>query len=228
MKIKSSNSTLSPLRLKRIVKDRYCQNLGNMAKTPRFVPYSKLIYRLYEALYMLDILKHNILGPHHVANLDFSTLLAVRRRFLGNIAFFCDYTKGGRTSTAVAIEDGRICNTFWVSSNEGPQEEVRTFVESVITKAKAFHAIPDDQKAEAEIDLTGQCINFALSRIRKQAHGLSNSAQSCRKFITATMTDQQGERSPEILRADSLHSLISESQTLDNGSVNLNSPVIKI
>lgn len=163
-----------------------------MARTPRLDPYLRLIYRLYEASYLLDILGR-VRGPHHVTNLDFSTIFAVRRRFLKNIAFLCDYKKGGPTSTAVAIEDGEKCNTFWIASNEGPQEAVLEFVMSVISKAEAFHKEPDDKKVSAEVDLTRVCVDFASSRIRKQSHGLSSSAGRCRQFIMEAMPDMQGK-----------------------------------
>lgn len=164
-----------------------------MAKTPRLDPYLRLIYRLYEALYLLDILG-KVRGPHQVTNLDFSMIFAVRRRFLKNLAFLCDYKKGGPTSTAVAIEDGQKCNTFWIASNEGPDEAVLNFVTSVIAKAKAFHEEPEAEKVSAEVDLTRLCVDFASSRIKKQSHGLSSSAGRCRKFINEAMPDVQGKR----------------------------------
>lgn len=163
-----------------------------MAKTPRFDPYLKLIYRLYEALYLLEILGR-VRGPHNVTNLDFSTIFAIRRRFLKNLAFLCDYTKGGPTTAAVAIEDGQSCNTIWVASNEGPEEAVRIFLTTVITKARAYHREPDDQKVNTEADLTNICVDFASSRIKKQARGLSSSTRRCRQFIIDALQDQQGK-----------------------------------
>lgn len=174
-----------------------------MAKTPRLDPYLRLIYRLYEALYLLDILGR-VRGPHHVTNLDFSTIFAVRRRFLKNIALLCDYKKGGPTSTAVAIEDGQKCNTFWIASNEGTDGAVLDFVTSVIAKTKALHKEPDDKKVSAEVDLIRLCVDFASSRIRKQSHGLSSSAGRCREFIMEAMLDMQGEKkSKEVVHSHS-------------------------
>lgn len=174
-----------------------------MAKTPRMDAYLRLIYRLYEALYLLDILGR-VRGLHHVETLDFSTLLAMRRRFLRNMAFLCDYKKGGASSAAVAVEDRKDCNVFWIASNEGPPEGVGTFLKSVIMAAKAFFTMPADQKPEAALDLTNKCVDFASSRIKKQAHGLSSSARRCREYITAHMVDQRGEWSSEVLRANTV------------------------
>lgn len=172
-----------------------------MGKTPRLNPYFRLIYRLYEALYLLAILGR-VRGPHSTTNLDLSTLLAVRRRFQKNIAFLGDYKKGGPSSTAVAVEDREDCNVFWIASNEGSSEETRTFLKAVIVAAKAFHTMPDDQKTKARFDLTHKCVNFASSRINKQAHGLSSCARKCRAHITAHMIDQHGETNPPFLRMD--------------------------
>lgn len=164
-----------------------------MGKTPRLDAYLRLIYRLYEALYLLEIMGR-VRGPHHVAKLDFSTLLAVQRRFLKNLAFLCDYKKGGPSSTAVAVEDCENSNVFWLASNEGPSEEIRTFLRSILMKAKASCTMPNDQKHRTEIDLISQCVELASSRIKKLAHGLSSSAKKCQEYLTANMADQRGER----------------------------------
>lgn len=165
-----------------------------MAKTPRFDPYLKLVFRLFEALYLLGQLGR-VRGPQLVAAFD-SSILARRRRFLKNLAFLCDYLKGGPSSTALAVEDRADRNVFWISSNapEDPSKDTRGFLESVITAAKNFHRIPDDQKARAEYILTRKCVEFASVRVKKEAHGVSSSAKKCRLFLEQQLAHKKGEK----------------------------------
>lgn len=163
-----------------------------MGKTPRLDQYLRLIFRFYEALYLLDTLGR-VRGTHHTANLDLSTKLGRRWRFLKNLAFLCDYMKGGPSTAAVAVEDRADCNVFWISSNEGPSDAIGLFLNSVITAVKQFHVLPEDQKAQAEHDLTVKCVEFASKKVKKQAHGLSNSARKYRQTITASLDKSQGE-----------------------------------
>lgn len=164
-----------------------------MAKTPRMDPYLRLIYRLYEALNLLDLLGR-VRGPQRIVAFDSSTL-AIRRRFLKNLAFLCDYMKGGPSSTAVAVEDRANCNVFWISSNEEPSEDTRKFLEFVITTVKNSHALTESQKTQAENSLARKCVEFASMRVRKQARGLSSSARLCRQYLATHLIDHKGESS---------------------------------
>lgn len=162
-----------------------------MAKTPRFDAYYRLISRLYEALYMLRILGR-VRGPHRIANLDVSTARGVRRRFLKNLAFLCDYTKGGPSTAALAVEARSDCNMFWLSSNEGPSEAVLDFLKSMIQDVKASSALSGGQRPEAENILILKCIEFARKRVTKQAKGLSSSVRLCLGYLATEMANGNG------------------------------------
>ncbi|KAF3765789.1 hypothetical protein M406DRAFT_339143 [Cryphonectria parasitica EP155] len=161
-----------------------------MAKTPRLNPYHRLICRLYEALFLLYILG-GVRGPHLIAHLDLSTTLAIQRRFLKNLAFLCDYKKGGPTTVAVAVENRHDCHLFWISSNEGPSEAVVSFLKSIIQSVKAFQVLSEDQKNQAENELMSTCVDFARLRVKKQAHNLVNLVTKCQKYITENFIDER-------------------------------------
>lgn len=159
---------------------------------PRFDPYFRIICRLYEALYLLHILG-GIRGPHLLPILDFSTILATRRRFLRNLAFLCDYKKGGPSTTSIAVEDRHDCNLFWVASNEEPPGSVLEFLKSVIDAVRGFPSLPEERQTEVEQDLEVRSVIFAAKRIKNHAQSLVSSARTCRKHVTTHLPAETGE-----------------------------------
>ncbi|UQC87193.1 uncharacterized protein CLUP02_12695 [Colletotrichum lupini] len=151
-----------------------------MALTPRMEPYARLRYRLYEALLLLSIIRP-IVGPHVVSQLGTYTTQDVQRRFFKNLAFLCDYRKGGRTATAIAVENRYDCYVFWVASNEGAGDKVVGFLEDVLKTLRVFcEPINELDRATAEVALVVRCTAFASDRLRQEARILRNSARKCR------------------------------------------------
>ncbi|KAF4773046.1 hypothetical protein HER10_EVM0001360 [Colletotrichum scovillei] len=151
-----------------------------MALTPRMEPYARLRFRLYEALVLLSIIRP-IGGPHIVSQLGTYTTQGVQRRFFKNLAFLCDYKKGGSTATAIAVEDCYDCYVFWVASNEGAGDKVVDFLEDVLKILRMFcESINDMDRATAEEALLVRCTALASDRLRQEARILRNSARKCR------------------------------------------------
>lgn len=120
-------------------------------------------------------------GPHIRTNLDFSNMLATRRNFLQNLAFLCDFTKGGHSTTALAVQDRYDCNVFWIASNTGPSESVVEFLQLVIETVKESRLA--SEKTRIKKKLKYECIEFATKRIKNQAQGLSSAIKKCREYL---------------------------------------------
>lgn len=177
-----------------------------MARTPRFDPYVRLIYRFYEAVCLLSILG-NTRGPHVTTVFTPSSLIAIRRRFLKNLAFLCDNLKGGSSTASIAVQDRPDCYVFWVASNMGPSENALLFLRSVLGDVKASVMSTQCDRRVVEDDLTRKCVRFSLKRMRSQAHSLVNCAQRCREYLLVNSTDHMGEN-PLSARVETLHSLM--------------------
>lgn len=166
-----------------------------MARTPRFDRFERLIYRFYEAIYLLSLLG-NTRGLHVATVFDSSNFIAVRRRFLKNLAFLCDNVKGGNSTASIAVQDRPDCFVFWVSSNGGPSDRVLVFLRSVLEDIKAFVRSSQDVERDFENDLVRKCVLFSHKRMRSQAHSLVNCAQRCRDHLLENRTDNQSENLP--------------------------------
>lgn len=177
-----------------------------MARTPRFDPYERLIFRFYEAICLLSLLG-NIRGPHVATVFDPSSLIAVRRRFLKNLAFLCDEVKGGDSTASIAIQDCPDCYVFWVSSNKGPSDGTLVFLRSVLEDVKAFVMSTQGDRRTVELDLTRKCVRFSLKRMRSQVHSLVNCSRRCIDHLLADPANKRGENS--LSRGASFKSLTS-------------------
>lgn len=161
-----------------------------MARTRRLDPYERLIYRFFEAVYLLSLLG-STRGPHVASIFDPSSLVGIRRRFLKNLAFLCDGVKGGSSTASIAVQDSPERYTFWVSSNQGPAASVLGLLHSVLESIKIFVRSSKDDRIDIENGMIRECVRFSSRRVRSQAHGLVNCAERCRDYLQSHPTDER-------------------------------------
>lgn len=143
-------------------------------------PYFRLLARFYEALVLLALLRP-VVGPHVVSQLKRFNIKDTRRLFLKNLAFLCDYKKGGDTTTAIAVEDREDCYVFWVATNEGAKDKVIQFLGDILERVKSAAGLPNERDAvERALAVSAQ---FAHPRIKKEAGILRNAAIQCSSLL---------------------------------------------
>lgn len=150
-------------------------------KIPRLDRYVRLLSRFYETLIFLFLVKR-VQGPHFAINHEPTSLLATRRRFLRNLAFICDFKKGGDSTAAIAVEDRPDGYKFWLASNEGAGDRVVGFLAISLEQLKHILSLPQAQRANSEAVFTQDCVDFALQRLRKESKLLRNTARRCGEF----------------------------------------------
>jgi hypothetical protein len=174
----------------------HCRSDSVSPNRPRLDPQQRLLSRFYEPLVLLYTLGRTrgerpraVMPPQdHFAYLPLTDL---RRAFLNDLAYMCDYDKGGETVTAIGVQSTPQKHIFWVASNAGSKTKIIDFLRSLLTQLMDVSAAPDVAKLAAELAL--QCITFATPRIKKyRSHlkpllrrcitHLSETKQSVRKF----------------------------------------------
>ena len=104
-------------------------------------------------------------------SLDLSPEKKLQRKFLHNLSYVCDFEKGGKSCTAIGLEDSETCYKFWVASNKAINKTV-DFLKNALNQLKnvASHS-PQDLEAskKAFVDF---CLKFATSRIKDEARCL--------------------------------------------------------
>ncbi|ETS75099.1 hypothetical protein PFICI_13583 [Pestalotiopsis fici W106-1] len=156
-----------------------------MTKTPRFDDYQRLLGRFYEPLLLLLALGKTR-GEHSPSPPDESSRQSIRRRFFNNIAYLCDFTKGGDSTSAIGIEERDDCYNFWVASNQ-PSSKIRDFVDDILNDVRKLGYEQSLRRGD-EQRFTYYCIDFARQRISKEAKMLSNAFKGCIKYL-----EEQGQ-----------------------------------
>lgn len=148
---------------------------------PRLDRYSRLWYRFSEPLILLLSLGKTR-GEHFSGPKASSPKQAARRRLQDNIAYLCDYTKGGDSTSSAVFEDSENCYNLWISSNQ-TSTKIVDFVEDVLKDVRAILILKLGHREEAETRFVDKCIGFACQRVNKEAKILSNIFKKCIKHL---------------------------------------------
>ncbi|RAH65502.1 nucleic acid/nucleotide deaminase domain-containing protein [Aspergillus aculeatinus CBS 121060] len=155
---------------------------------PRLNAYKRLLGRFYEPLFLLRVLGQTR-GQHTVGSPGPSSEQA-RRRFLRNLAFVCDFAKGGISCTAIGLEDSETCYRFCISSNASVDKIVE-FAKNVLSHLERFPTLAggsDERRYKDE--LTSFCLNFAISRVKKERQCLFQAIRQCYPIPGSVKTQQ--------------------------------------
>ena len=137
--------------------------------TPRMNHYQRLMSRFYEPLVLLHTLSsfpRNQPSIIHENEASRGSEKSLHKQFLNDLAYLCDYLKGGDTVVSIAIEERPQGYVFWVASDTKHTTKVTTFLKKVLDILKSItlsHAKREDFKR----DLTLDCIKFSKCRIEE-------------------------------------------------------------
>lgn len=148
--------------------------------------YPKLIKRFYEPLRVLHVLGQTR-GKHTVVPRSADPSDQSRRRLLENLAYLCDYDKGGSTTAALALEGLDTGYVFWIASNGASKlAKMDPFLESSIANIRrVIRGAPEFTEAQ----FVEQCIIFATPRIKKEQRFLENFIAAAIRSLSCPRSD---------------------------------------
>ncbi|OAL42582.1 hypothetical protein IQ07DRAFT_669315 [Pyrenochaeta sp. DS3sAY3a] len=154
---------------------------------PRLDPQERLLCRFYEPLVLLYTLGSTreermcaaMPSRDYLAHLPLKDL---RRIFLSELAYVCDYDKGGETVAALGLQTTPQGHIFWVASNTGSGTKVIPFLNSLLTKLT--HISTASNTADVLEEVVSQCIRFATPRIKKYRSHLVPQLRRCTSHLT--------------------------------------------
>ncbi|KAF2257427.1 hypothetical protein BU26DRAFT_383799, partial [Trematosphaeria pertusa] len=147
--------------------------------------------RFYEPLVLLYTLGRTR-GEHTCAvlstqeNVSHLPLKELRRKFLSELAYACDYDKGGDTVTAIGLESTPQRYIFWVASNSCPRRKIIPFLRSLLARLKHVSDESAQLPPEGPVDIATLCIHFASPRIKKYRSHLSPLLRRCQGYLAET------------------------------------------
>ncbi len=167
----------------KIKRKQTLQKEGKEAHTPRLSPEDRLKSRFYEPLVLLHVLDRN--GQQHISRCPSEDLVApqlqlreLRRTFLGQLAYVCDYTKGGDTVTAMALEAQPSGVIFWVASNIELSLKVVSFLQGILNTLQRL-ASQHEQRITTEDDIAQRSIKFNHKRVKTYQTLMQKPLQKC-------------------------------------------------
>src|SRR5947207_9224995 len=86
---------------------------------PRMDRTERLLHRFYEPLVLLRVLDptRGVQNTNRGPDSTFDTLQDLRRKFLDQLSWTCDYKHGGDTVSAIAAEETPQGTRFWLAAN---------------------------------------------------------------------------------------------------------------
>lgn len=155
-------------------------------------PYEKLINRMYEPLILLHAL--DPVRGEHIATTSppINTAQHLRRQFRDDLAFLCEYDKGGDACTALGIEEREDCLVYWVAANTNPQNKIEPFLASLLGSlakvAREGGSGTDASAGTARLhtateEVTAKCATYALPKIKKTCALLRGRISDCKKCL---------------------------------------------
>ncbi|KAH7232233.1 uncharacterized protein BKA55DRAFT_598243 [Fusarium redolens] len=164
---------------------------------PRLDKYMRILSRLFEFLALFHILKRAN-GPHTAVSQPPADLQSARRRFLSSLCFFCDYQKGGKTTTSIALESRGNGVVFWVAANVSPNDGVVAFLSTVLEDLRREPTSTETDRQTLIAMLTFSSIQFAAPRLRKERGLLERAARFCENYLTANLDTIQTPADKEV------------------------------
>ncbi|KAL9109303.1 MAG: hypothetical protein Q9227_006058 [Pyrenula ochraceoflavens] len=157
---------------------------------PRFGAVERILHRFYEPLVLLHTLnptRGDQIPRDANKNDNNGDLKTLRRSFLDDLSYFCDYEKGGETVTAIALESQPQGNVFWVASNANAKSKMLNFLREVMCDLQRFTNAPNLNEGGAQLvnSLARKAIKFGQQRIKKYFSLLlqKQTLPRCLKFL---------------------------------------------
>ncbi|KAK5994461.1 hypothetical protein PT974_04936 [Cladobotryum mycophilum] len=157
---------------------------------PRLGQYRKLLHRFYEPLFLLHTLGQTR-GDHTSHPEDVNDEELHRRRFLRNLAYICDFGKGGVSCTALGLEDAEDRYKIWVAVNR-EDNRVPTFLRAALLSLSRLINIPEERRELYEREFLNDCVGFAARRCKDQVACLRRAIRESQEIL-----ERQGENEDE-------------------------------
>jgi hypothetical protein len=142
--------------------------------------YFKLWRRFYEPLIMLKILG-STRGEHSPLHQQSPV-----HRFLDNLAYICDYDKGGLATSAISLETTPEQYRFWIASN-CPKCSAKSvpFLRDCLQSVRTITDSSAYEKVSLQEIFIRSCVQFAKRRVKKEAAMLMTEIKKCAAFFSS-------------------------------------------
>jgi OTT_1508-like deaminase len=159
---------------------------------PRLDAHKRLLSRFYEPLVLLHVLDRN--GEQRVPRShqeDFSTSAQeLRRNFLEQLAYICDFVKGGDSVTAVALEAHPSSVIYWIASNSEPSEVVVSHLHEILCLLSNLSSSSESFRRTLEERVATKCVQFSAKRVEAYQTLIRRPLEACIKALSVSSENE--------------------------------------
>ncbi|OCT52304.1 hypothetical protein CLCR_08353 [Cladophialophora carrionii] len=151
----------------------------------------KLLRRFYEPLVLLGALDptRGAHRPDLTSDLGLDKQSKWWRNFLDQLAFLCDFEKGGDTVTAIAVQKRVDHPVFWLASNSKSRDKARDHVCWILGRLNDMHSV-DIWDDEREREILFGCIDFSRARVKTYIVWLMRALKQAKESMQESRTPE--------------------------------------
>jgi hypothetical protein len=160
---------------------------------PRMDRTEKLLHRFYEPLVLLRVLDptRGAQNSSMVPDSRSDTSQDLRRKFLDQLSWTCDYKHGGDTVSAIAAEANPQGTIFWLAANTNPRQRVLPHLQWILRQLEDSSSVSEEETEELGNKITARCIEFSKDKVKNYRRQLCFHIRKCVEIL-ANRPDQQG------------------------------------
>ena len=168
--------------------DRFSTDSQGLSKH-RTNPVTRLLHRFYEPLVLLLVLDptRGVQNPQSFPDSKSDTSQDLRRKFLDQLSWTCDYKRGGDSVSAIAAEAKPRGTVFWLAANTDSKGRVLSHLTWVLEQLEQSFNASDEATEELENKITAKCIEFSKEKVKNYSRQLRNCVEAL-----PNQRDQQG------------------------------------
>lgn len=159
--------------------------------------YDKLLHRFYEPLVLMHTLGSvrdepsptELFPTQNVSELP---LKMVRRQCLADLAYMCDYDKGGDTVTAIGLENTPQGYVYWVAANTCPGRKIVPFLKNLLGRLQVISRDTNRPSKDTEDSLADWCLDFAKKKVKKYNSLLKPLLAKCMSYLESVKPENCG------------------------------------
>ena len=160
---------------------------------PRMDRTERLLQRFYEPLVLLRVLDptRGVQNTNMVSDSRSDNSQDLRRKFLDQLSWTCDYKHGGDTVSAIAAEANPQGTIFWLAANTNPKQKALPHLNWILRQLEDSPSMSEQETEELENKITARCIEFSKDKVKNYRRKLCHFIRKCVEIL-ANQSDQPG------------------------------------
>jgi len=114
--------------------------------------------------------------------LDGGNKKTLSKKFLDELAYICDYSPGGDTVAAIAIQDGPHL-IYWVAANTSKGSKVKPFLSDILQLLGQVYNASEERVSTLEYQISDRAMVFSAQKLQRYRFMLKRTINTCLSIL---------------------------------------------